>query len=374
MFFRILCVILTVAVLFGVAVLPAEADGIVPSVSAKGAVLIDAGDGRVLYERNAHLRLPMASTTKIMTAIVAIEAGNLDETVKISQDAVGVEGSSIYLTEGESLSLRELLYAVMLASANDAAAAVAIHIGGSVEGFAELMNQKAVELGCSDTHFCNPHGLDAKEHYTSALDLARITAYALKNETFAKIASTVKQEITGVSETKRYLVNHNRLLREYDGSIGVKTGFTKTSGRCLVSAAERNGLMLVAVTLSDPNDWRDHKNLLDYGFEFYRSVTLCRAGDNYGKVGVVSGEPGEVSCVTAKEVTLTLLSHGGEIEMRIERDRFLWEMPYDGERLGRVVFYRDGKELAETELIAKTSGVEQKENSFLDFIRKIFGK
>ena len=187
------------------------------SVSAQSAVLLNAENGEVYYSRNAEERLPMASTTKIMTALVAIENSDISDTVSIDRRAVGVEGSSIYLTEGELLSMEDLLYAVLLASANDAAAAIAIEVGGSIEGFAEMMNEKARELGLKNTHFENPHGLDSEAHFTTALDLARITAAALENETFAKIVSTYKTSFDGENGT-RVVINHNKLLKSYEMS------------------------------------------------------------------------------------------------------------------------------------------------------------
>lgn len=372
MCYKIVCLLLSVAIILCTVTFSASADNnMLLSVSAKSAVLIDASDGKILYEKNADLQLPMASTTKIMTALIAIEHGVLEETVTVSAEAVGVEGSSIYLTAGERLTLMELLYAVLLSSANDAATAVAIHIGGSVEGFVTMMNQKAADLSLNNTHFCNPHGLNDKEHYTSAVDLARLTACALKNDIFAKIVATEKYEIPAGSG-KRLLVNHNRLLRSYEGAIGVKTGFTRSSGRCLVSAARRDGLTLIAVTLSAPNDWNEHTKMLDYGFAFFKSETLCLEGERFGEAFVVSNENGKVYCVAKNTVNLTLLSHGEKISAVVERERFLWEMPNDGDKIGRVVFLRGEKQIAQVDLIAVTEGRESKPRDFWQFIRDLF--
>ena len=208
----------------------------VPSVSAKSAVLINAEDNGIIFSHNCNEKLPMASTTKIMTALVALENCPLDEKIIVDASAVGVEGSSVYLQKGEVLTLRQLLYALLLQSANDAATAIAVHVGGDVEGFARMMNEKAQKLGLHNTHFTNPHGLDDENHYTTAYELALVASAALKNPEFQKIVSTVKTEIPKGNEA-RYLVNHNRLLREYDGCIGVKTGFTRRCGRCLVSVS-----------------------------------------------------------------------------------------------------------------------------------------
>ncbi len=232
--------------------------------SAQAAILVDVTEGRVIFAQNEKLRLPMASTTKIMTAIVAIELTPLDYTVRVPKGAVGVEGSSIYLYEGEEITFRDLLYGLMLESGNDAAEAIAITVGGTRERFIALMNEKAAELGLTDTHFENPHGLPSENHYTSALDLAKLTHYALENEIFAKTVSTKRYE---ACNGKRLFVNHNKLLFSYDGLIGVKTGYTKASGRCLVTAAKRNGKTLVAVTLNDYYCSADHARMHDYGFK-----------------------------------------------------------------------------------------------------------
>lgn len=213
----------------------------------------------------------MASTTKIMTALLAIERLDPETVVTVPKEAVGIEGSSIYLTEGEQITVSDLLYGLMLESGNDAATALAIAAGGTVEDFVRLMNERAAELGLEDTHFSNPHGLSADDHYTTAYDLARLTCAALENETFASIVSCKTKTI---SDGRRYLSNHNRLLRSYEGCIGVKTGYTLATGRTLVTAAERDGLTLVAVTLNDRSDWADHTRLLDYGFAHYESVAL----------------------------------------------------------------------------------------------------
>ena len=208
----------------------------------------------------------MASTTKIMTALVAIESSPLDKNVMISDMAIGTEGSSLYLKKGEIMSMSDLLMGLMLRSANDAAAAIAYEISGSIEAFADKMNEKAASIGVTDTHFTNPHGLDDENHYTTAADLAIITAEALKNDTFLEIVSTEKCIIKNFDGEARLLTNHNKLLSLYDGAIGVKTGFTKKSGRCLVGAAERDGMRLIAVTINAPDDWNDHEALFDFGF------------------------------------------------------------------------------------------------------------
>ena len=346
------------------------------SLSAESAILIDADSGRVLYQKNAFVRLPMASTTKIMTALVAIESGNIDRAVKIDNRARGVEGSSIYLADGEVLSMRDLVYALLLASANDAAAAIAFEISGSIEDFAILMNQKADELGLTSTHFVNPHGLHAEEHYTTAYDLAKITAEALKNEIFLEICSSKTKKIPlNVNEGTRYLTNHNKLLRSYIGCIGVKTGFTKKSGRCLVSAAEREGLRLVAVTLNATDDWRDHTAMLDFGFERYTRLDIAKPGAFSTVLPLSGGDLPNLTAVNRDSISALLTASHGEISHKIEAIRPLTAPVKDGDIVGRVIFYENGKEIAASPLIAD-NGVKsapQKFN-FFEWLKRLFNK
>ncbi len=255
-----------------------------PSDSAKSAILMDADTGRILYAKNSDCKSLIASTTKIMTAIVVLEHCQLDEVYEIPPQATNIEGSSIYLQAGERLTIRDLLYGMMLQSGNDAAVALALACSDSVAEFVDLMNLKAQQLGLHRTHFENPNGLDGEAHYSTAADLARLTQYALKNSDFEDIVSTKSVRIGD-----RSLTNHNKLLWSVDGAIGVKTGYTKAAGRILVSAAERNGRRLIAVTISDGNDWQDHKALYDYGFAQYPERTLISAGEDVGWVDCMDG-------------------------------------------------------------------------------------
>lgn len=255
-----------------------------PSDSAKSAILMDADTGRILYAKNSDCKSLIASTTKIMTAIVVLEHCQLDEVYEIPPQATNIEGSSIYLQAGERLTIRDLLYGMMLQSGNDAAVALALACSDSVAEFVDLMNLKAQQLGLHRTHFENPNGLDGEAHYSTAADLARLTQYALKNSDFEDIVSTKSVRIG-----ERSLTNHNKLLWSVDGAIGVKTGYTKAAGRILVSAAERNGRRLIAVTISDGNDWQDHKALYDYGFAQYPERTLISAGEEVGWVDCMDG-------------------------------------------------------------------------------------
>ncbi|BFH69348.1 MAG: D-alanyl-D-alanine carboxypeptidase family protein [Paenibacillus dendritiformis] len=251
-----------------------------PAIHAKAAALIDVASGRILYSRNGEEPLPMASTTKIMTAIVAIESGKLSDVVKTSKRAFAKEGSSLYLRRGEEMSLHHLLYGLMLRSGNDAAVAIAEHVGGSEEGFVYMMNQKAEMLGLEKTQFRNPHGLDADGHYTTANDLARLSAYALHNPTFQEIVRTKVKTVPNPNANWDYKwTNKNKMLQLYEGADGVKTGYTSKALRCLVSSATRHGQQLAVVTLNDGNDWLDHTRLLDYGFSAFPAVPLIAKGD-----------------------------------------------------------------------------------------------
>ena len=238
------------------------------AVSARSAVLIDASSGAVLFEKNSSERLPMASTTKIMTALIILEKMQLDEVVSVPKEAILVEGSSIYLRENEEITVETLLYGLLLESGNDAAHTLAVACSGSIEAFADEMNKKATRLGLQNTSFKNPHGLTAEGHYTTAYELARITAEAMKNPVFCKIVSTQKMLAPSLDgELTRLFLNHNKLLKYYDGAVGVKTGYTEAAGRCLVSAAEKTGFRFIAVTLNDRDDWDDHCNMLNFAFE-----------------------------------------------------------------------------------------------------------
>ena len=274
---KIVALILTAVAIFTIFTVFISSDS-EPSVSAKSAALYEPTTGRFLYSKDMNKPLATASTTKIMTALLALELLDEEEEIPAYREATGVEGSSIYLKPGEIMSVIDLVYALLLQSANDAAEVLAYRIAGSIEAFAMLMNQKARELGATNTNFKNPHGLDDKEHYTTAHDLALITAAALKIPTFRKICSTYKQEIESSDKT-RIVVNHNKLLKMYDGCIGVKTGYTQKSGRSLVSAAERDGLTLIGVTIDAPDDWSDHTSLLDFGFSKLCAVRLAYAGE-----------------------------------------------------------------------------------------------
>ncbi len=267
---RFACGVLT-ALLFCSAVSASE----IPAVSAKSVVLMDADSGRVLYGCNEHDPRLIASITKLMTALVALESGHaLDEVVSIREEWTGIEGSSLYLKPGEQLQLETLLYGLLLRSGNDAAHAVAGFCGGDLPSFVRKMNERAVKLGMKNTRFANPSGLNGEGHYSSAYDMALLARACLEHEELRTIVST-----RSITLENRVMTNHNKLLWQYDGCIGLKTGYTEKAGRTLVSAAQRDGMTLICVTLNDPNDWRDHTALFDYGFSTYEKRTLIRAGE-----------------------------------------------------------------------------------------------
>ena len=283
------------------------------SVSAQSAIRIEASSGDVLYAKNERVRMGMASTTKIMTALVVCETLPCDMIVSIPKEAVNIEGSSVYLCEGELLSVEQLLSALLLSSANDAAVALAYAVSGNIEDFCEKMNAKARSLGLCNTHFTNPHGLYDENHYTTAYDLAMIARAALENETVRRIVGMKKAEIPqGVTSSQpgglstRYLQNHNKMLSRYNGAIGLKTGFTKKTGRCLVSAAERDGLCLIAVTLNAPDDWNDHTKMLDYGFSQYERVTFFDVGEFTFSYSVCGGNESTVTLANSEPLVLSL--------------------------------------------------------------------
>ena len=306
------------------------------AVSAKRACVLDAVTGRMLYERNVNEQSLIASTTKIMTALIVCEQCNVLDRMRIPKEAVGIEGSSMYLKEGEVLTLQELLYGLMLSSGNDAAVALAIYCGGTVEGFAELMNDKARILGLTGTHFENPNGLDAPGHYSTARDLAVLAAYAMENPIFAK---TVSAKTVRIGD--RYLTNHNKLLWRLEGADGVKTGYTKAAGRILVSSAQRQGRRLVAVTLDAPDDWNDHCHLLNEGFSRYTVQRIISAGDCVDILDVVGGESHKVEVMAAEDFDYALAT-GEEPQLAMAGPGFVYAPAVEGAEAGVAYILIEG--------------------------------
>ena len=315
------------------------------STSASSAILVDVDSGRVLYEQNADARMLIASTTKILTALVAIEEGSLSDVVTVSHEAAYTEGSSMYLKEGEQLTLETLLYGLLLCSGNDAAVAIAEHVGGSQAGFVKLMNKKAKALGMTSSSFANPNGLDAEGHYSTARDMAKLACAAVENETLMRIASTRQVTIGG-----RTMTNHNKLLHYMDSCIGLKTGYTKAAGRTLVSCAEQNGQRLVAVTLQDGNDWADHQALYDYGFSTYPAQMAAVLGRTVQRAPVSGGQQSDVPLVAADSFSWPLAA-GETLECDVEMDGPLTAPVAAGTYAGQAVFRVNGQEVGRVDLL-----------------------
>lgn len=315
------------------------------STSAVSAVLMDVDSGRILYASNENERRRIASTTKIMTALVAIENGDLDAVWTVKRPETLVEGTSMYLREGDQLTLETMLYGLLLCSGNDAALAIADAVGGSQERFVAMMNQKAKELGMTNSSFANPNGLDADGHYSTALDMAKLACAAVENETLVRIASTRSVVIGG-----RTMKNHNKLLTNVEGCIGLKTGYTRAAGRTLVSCAERNGQRLAAVTLYDHNDWADHQALYEYGFSAYPAQQAVSLGEILTRVPVEGGTNPEVPLAAAETVSWPV-GENEELTVRLEVPEKLTAPVRRGERAGEAAVLLDGREVARTALL-----------------------
>ncbi len=331
-----------------------------PEVSAQSAVVLTADTGAVLFEKDGHTPRPVASTTKIMTALLALEAAQEqgDPLVDITQEMVAVEGSSMGLQAGDSISLTGLAAGMLLASGNDAANAAALYLDGSLESFAARMNQRAAALGMEDTHFVTPSGLDGDDaqglgHLSTAYDMALLARAALEDQAFRQLCSSPSLAVEFAEPVKRVTyTNHNKLLTQYQGCVGVKTGFTKEAGRCLVSAAERDGALLIAVTLNAPNDWEDHTALLDYGFSQVEPYQLA-GGDVRLTVPVV-GSPEEAVSLRGSnggEVTLPL-GQGAQVERVVHAPKFLYAPVEAGEQVGEICWYLEGQLLGSAPLTA----------------------
>lgn len=309
-------------------------------ISARSYILMEMDSGRVLAGNDIEERLAMASTTKIMTALLTLEQPDLDAYFTIDPKSILVEGSSMGLLPGDQISLRGLATGMLLHSGNDSAGAAAVKIGGTVENFVAMMNERAAQMGLKNTHFATPSGLDAQDHYSSAYDMALLAKNALENEDFLAICSTVKTKISfGNPPYDRWLTNHNRLLQEYEGCIGVKTGFTKKAGRCLVSAARRDGVTLICVTLGAADDWNVHRSLLDYGFSLVTKIDAAEFMPDV-RLTVVGGVVDTVRAVPAGDTHVTVLSEEQrEITAKVYMDPFYYAPLLVDQRVGSVECY-----------------------------------
>lgn len=336
-----------------------------PGVSAENAVLMEFESGRVLYDKNAHEKRSIASITKILTAIVAIEYGNLDDIVTVSEKATRIEGSSIYLKPGDKVKLKDLIYGLMLRSGNDAAVAIAEHVGGSEEGFVYLMNEKAKWIGMENSQFQNPHGLEQEGHYSTAYDMALLMRYAMNDEVFTKISGTKSYK----AETEDYpWRNKNKLLtRYYEYCIGGKTGFTRAAGRTLVTSAEKEGMKLIVVTLNASSDWNDHTNLYEWGYDSYELEKIRNEGNIF--ITLPDGETfnGEIK-------TPVILPLTKEEEAKLEDVTYLKEniQLIEDSLIGKQV-YKVGDEILATRNIVYKHKLDKKEDeNFFEKIKEIF--
>ncbi len=344
--------------------------------SAKSHVLMEATTMRVLSEKNPHSKLPMASTTKIMTCLLAIEQGDLQEVVTVPKEGAGVEGSSMYLVEGEKLPLLDLVYGLMISSGNDAAVTIAIHVSGSVEAFAELMNNRAQEIGAINTNFVTPNGLHDDEHYTTAYDLALISSFALANPVFAEIVSTQSKHIPADEDSAdHYLTNKNKILYEYDGGNGIKTGYTSDAGKCLAASAYRDGMQLVAVVLNDSNMFEDCMSLFNMGFSSYSMVNVAAPGDSYGQLPVTEGVNSFVNTTTFTEINLPLSQNEVNIlSESVQLEQSVSAPVRAGELVGYTEYTLDGELLARRGIYSADSVVKNDyEYNFNKVIRDFLG-
>lgn len=338
------------------------------NTSAASAILVEQESGRVLYAQAADEERLIASTTKIMTALVALEHGDLQAEYTVTAEDMA-EGSSMYLKPGDTLRLEELLYGLMLSSGNDAALAVAHCVSGELADFVALMNDTAQRLGMTHSHFMNPNGLDAQGHYASARDMAALARYALENEDFRRIVSTAS-----ITIGQRHLQNHNKLLNRYAGCIGIKTGFTKAAGRTLVSAAQREGMTLVCVTLNDGDDWNDHMALFDHGFAAYHMVTAVQSGQRLLAVPVRGGTERQVMLAAAEDLRYPVT---GEEQLTVVARAPAWVAApvVPGQEIGRVCAYLDGEEVAQVPLVAaQPAAAVEDEAGTPGLFQRIFGR
>jgi D-alanyl-D-alanine carboxypeptidase (penicillin-binding protein 5/6) len=333
------------------------AKGAYPQTLGKSVLLMDDSSGRVLYEKNAHEHLPPASVTKIMTALLVVENGDLDREVTISQNAADTPESSIWLEAGEKLTRRQLLYACMLHSANDAAVALSESVGGSENNFVKLMNQRAQQLGMKDSHFCNPHGLQTDGHYTTAYDLALVSREAMKYESFRQVVSTKTENIPWAGkDCDRLLINQNRLLYRYDGAIGIKTGYTKEAGNCVVGAAQKGSLVLIAVAMNSPSVYQDLEQMLDYGFANYHKKTVDKAGQLSVEVPVLNGQAKKVEVRPSTDMAMAVkVKEQSQLSYQLCPPEQVPAPVKKGQILGNCKIFVAGHEEGQVNLLASTA-------------------
>ena len=331
-------------------------DPVLPNVTARSAVVMEASTGRVIYARDMKARRFPASTTKAMTLIVALEKGNPDDIVVVSGHAAGTDGSTLWLEQGDRIRLEDLLYGIMMVSGNDGTVAIAEHIAGSVESFAGMMTKKAHEIGASDTFFVNSHGLPDERHYTTAYDMALIASYGYRNPRFLDIVSTKEKSVPWTRDAEQFWRNENQMLWLYEGANGVKTGYTEAAGRCLVAGAKRNGIQLVSVVLDSIYMWNDTIAMLDYGFQHIRTVQIVKKGETVAELPVLSGRRKLMPVKTAGELDVP----GGDdgtagYEKVYDLPNHLKAPVRAGDSVGKARVLYEGREVGSVELVAAES-------------------
>lgn len=340
-------------------VFPFEAQAL-SEISADSYVLMCADTKEVICSKNAEAQKTIASTTKILTAVIAVESGRLKETVTVGDEITGVDGTSLGLEKGDTIDLYSLVLATLLSSGNDGANAIAAFVGGSLENFAAMMNEKAQQIGMKDSSFVTPSGLDADNHYSTAADMAILACYAMKIPVFCEMVNMKSARIEFTNGKILYVNNHNKLLGMYDGCIGIKTGFTKSSGRCLVSAVEKDDSLLIAVTLNAPDDWNDHKKLYDYGFDTVRVYEAdC---PSLPEIDVVGSEQKSVNCRLSNALTYSTAEEISNFTVEISVPAFVYAPVSADEVLGEVRLLSGDKVFACATLLAQSS-IEKSENS-----------
>ena len=366
---KLFCLLLSYVIL-SLPVIPVCAEEV--DTSATAFVLYCADNGKVLLSEDEDTRSPMASTTKIMTTLLTLEAAADENRVVEFTEEMVAEGSSMYLRMGEKVRLYDLAVGMMMQSGNDAANAAAIGISGSIDAFAALMNEKARQIGMTNSHFVTPSGLDEEEHYSTAHDMALLMTYALKNDDFAYLTSQTSMEVHFVYPADRFVTytNHNKLLRLYDDCIGGKTGYTDQSGRCLVSAAKREGMTLIAVTLDDPDDWDDHIALYEYGFENYTAVTPT---DEDHSIRVMGGTADDVKLYSNDTQPLVVPKKDGDsIKTQVFLPPFVYAPTEEGTVAGKVVYTINGSVIGESPLYYSESvAYDDRKRGFFEWLKDL---
>lgn len=363
--------VLAMLMIFTLSTIGAKAENQV-QISAKAAIVYNGSTGEVLFEKNADERLPMASTTKIMSALIVLEQDGLDEKFTVDSAAVMTEGSSMGLREGDKVSLRDLACGMLLPSGNDAANAAAVRVAGSIDGFVELMNARAEKLGLENTHFVTPSGLDdyTDDHYSTARDMAILAAEAMRNQDFRDICGLQRVKLEfGDPPYERWLVNTNKLLKNH-GITGIKTGFTDKARRCLVSSCMRDGCELICVTLNDPDDWKDHMALFDYGFSQVEQVRLCPKDDG---TDLMTADGRRLKCKVPEMVTAMTAEGAARAESRVYLPHFIYAPVCEGIKVGEIVYFLDGREIGRRDITAaeNISAPKTSNGVFIVIFRKI---